>query len=475
MERRDVDVCVVGAGFAGLAAARYVVNAKKTVAVLEARDRVGGRVWNKTLKDGTVVSAGGTWLGKGNDRLQALVTEVNLETYPQYVGRAKPDPNDPLKLCDEADQILRLDGVNKRYKGMLFPLSIGALVSSGLALEELNGIAKTVCIDKPWETPDAHKLDSQTLGAWIDSSWHVPSDTAKEMFRAALGLFFCGDLSMVSLLGSMVLARGGGEDYFNYYMDSTITEQDLVDGGTPEVARRLGEKLGDALRKSTPVRRVKWADDHVEVFGDDIVVRAKRVIITAPPVVAAQIEYDPPLPAAYGQLMRQMPAGVILRGLAVYDRPFWRDMGLTGQSIAPQSPVIVTIDQCPRTPPGGGQPKGVLSSYAMGAKALELAAMDKAARRALWLNELVERFDGNPAAGNPIDFDETNWSAEQWSQGGMIAHFPPGVLTAYGSVLHQPCGRIAWAGSERATEMHGLMEGAVRSGEKAAKEAVDKL
>jgi monoamine oxidase len=137
--------------------------------------------------------------------------------------------------------------------------------------------------------------------------------------------------------------------------------------------------------------------------------------------------------------------------------------------------VVVTIDQCPKTPADGSPPKGVLSGYAMGKKAMELAAMDPAARKALVLNELVERFFGNEAARTPVAYDETDWSAEQWSQGGMIAHFPPGVLTSYGSVLRQPCGRISWAGSERATEMHGLMEGAVRSGEQAAQAVIDKL
>jgi monoamine oxidase len=86
------------------------------------------------------------------------------------------------------------------------------------------------------------------------------------------------------------------------------------------------------------------------------------------------------------------------------------------------------------------------------------------------LSELVKRFGA--AAGEPTGYLETDWSAEEWSQGGMISHFAPGVLTTYGAALREPAGRIHWAGAERATEMHGLIEGAVRSGERAAREAL---
>jgi monoamine oxidase len=477
MERRQADVCVVGAGFAGLAAARWLIKeGKKSVVVLEARDRVGGRVWDKTLKDGSVVSVGGTWLGKGHDRMRQLVSEVGLTTYPQYVGDVDPDdPNDPLNPFDHgAENVLQIDGHNQRYKGMAAPIGLEALASLGLAMEQLNEIAATVPIDKPWEAPDAEKLDAQTLGEWISSEWNVPFEKARMMLRVALSLFYSCDPAEVSLLGSMLLAKGGGEDGFSYYADASITETDLVDnGGTPEVARRLGDALGGALRKSTPVRRINHYDDRVEVIGDGVTVDAKYVIVTAPPILAAQIEYNPPLPDAYGQMMHKMPPGAILRFIAVYETPFWRPKGLSGESAAPQSPILVSIDQSPKTPEDGSLPKGVLSCYAVGPKAMELAAMDEASRKELCLRELASRL--GEEALSPIAYSYTDWSAEQWSQGGMIGHFPPGVLTSYGSVLHEPVGRIYWAGTERAKLMHGLMEGAVRSGEEAAQDVLRKL
>ncbi|MDB4950003.1 MAG: Putrescine oxidase [Gemmatimonadetes bacterium] len=462
MADRDVDVCVVGAGFAGLAAARYLVGEGKTVAVLEARDRVGGRVWAKQASDGTSVSVGGTWLGKDQARMFDLVGKVGLGVYPQY---------------DDGDLVIRMDGRNHRFGDLAGdPTWWWALACLGMAFARLNEMAATLPLDRPWEAPGARELDAQTLGEWVSSWWNVPSDRARTLLRTSLGMLFSVDPAQVSLLGSMVLARGGRDDGFQYFVDASITETHLVDGGgTPEVARRLGSELGDALCTSAPVRRITQTDDGVEVTADGLTVSARYVIVTAPPVLSGQIEYDPPLPDAYGHLMRQMPAGAILRAVTVYDRPFWRDRGYSGQSAAPASPVPVTIDQSPPPPTTGAPPpRGVLSSYAVGARAIELATMEPARRKELWLRELVLRFE-DEAAGRPLDYVETDWSAEQWSQGGMISHFPPGVLTSCGSVLHEPYKRVYWAGAERATVMHGLMEGAVRSGEETAQEVSRKL
>lgn len=467
MNRLDADVCIVGAGFAGLAAAHYLKDNYDDVSfvVLEARERTGGRVWDKTAKDGTVISVGGTWLGKRQDRMADLVKKVGLEVYPQY---GESDLLDEL-LCDDAPKsIFRLNGKNHPYIGMFVPIGIDSLVDLGVAFEQLDGIAASLPRDKPWETPNAPELDAQTLGGWIASKSNVPHEKAQMMLRSSLGLLFSVDLDEVSLLGSMVLARGNNEG-FMYYADATLTETHLItEGGPPEVARRLGDQLADALRKSTPVRRIRQLDDHVEVYGDDVVVHARFVIITAPPVLAGEIEYEPALPDAYHQLMKHMPAGQIIRGITIYDKPWWRP-DRNGFSVAPQSPVTVTIDQCPRD-----GSRGILSSYISGAHVPDFLKLDEAARRELWLNEIAERFD-YPEARNPIDHNMTDWGAEEWSRGGMISHFAPNVLTSYGPVLHEPYGRIHWAGTERATAMHGLMEGAVRSGEKAAQDVIDQM
>jgi monoamine oxidase len=448
MQRLRTDYCVVGAGFAGLAAARRLRDRGKSVALIEARDRVGGRVWNRTAADGTVVSVGGTWLGKRQDRMFELCRELGVAVYPQY---------------EQGDTVMHLDGANRRYAG-LPKIGLVALVSLGLAFCRLDRLVKRLPIDAPWKAAGARALDAQTLGAWFGSRWNVPSATARKLINTTMTTLFCVDPDEVSLLGSLVLARGGGS--FEYYVDSTITETHLVDGGAPEIAARLAAELGDAVHLSSPVRRIAQGGDGVEVCADRLTVEARRVIVTTPPLLASRIEYQPALPQAHAQLLRRMMSGSAIRGITVYDEPFWRNDGLSGMSVAPDLPVPVALDQSPRS----GKP-GVLSSYMFGPQAVSAAALDPAERRDIWLRALAVRY--GPKALSPTAHLETDWAAEEWSLGGMIAHFAPGVLTNFGPALREPAGRIHWAGAERATEMHGLMEGAVRSGERAADEVVD--
>ena len=298
MERLRTDYCVVGAGFAGLSAARRLRDRGKSVALLEARDRVGGRAWNRTATDGTVVSVGGTWLGKRQDRMFALCRELGLQVYPQY---------------ERGDTVMHLGGANRRYQGIP-KVGLFALLSLGLAFWRLDRMVKRLPVDKPWEANGAQALDSATLGAWIASPWNVPSAAARKLLNTTMTTLFCVDPDEVSLLGSLVLARGGGS--FEYYVDSTITETHLVEGGAPELAVRLAAKLGDALHLSSPVRAIKQSDAGVEVFSDRLTVDARRVIVATPPLLASRIEYDPALPQAQSQLLRRMLSASALRGLA---------------------------------------------------------------------------------------------------------------------------------------------------------------
>jgi monoamine oxidase len=447
MEQLQTDFCVVGAGFAGLAAARRLIDRGQTVTLLEARDRVGGRVWNRSAADGTIASVGGTWLGKRQDRMFELCREFGLDVYPQY---------------DTGDTIMHLGGSNRRYQGIP-ALDIFSLANLGIAIWDLDRIVKKMPLNEPWKTSGAQALDSQTLGAWIDSWWNFPSATARKLITTTMTTLFCVDPHEVSLLGACVLARGGGK--FEYYVDNTITETHLVDGGVPELAVRMGAKLGNVLRLSSPVRRIKQTATGVDVVADGVTVDARRVIVTTPPFLASRIEYDPMLPPLHGQLLRRLLTGSAIRGITIYDEPFWRSDGLSGMSVAPELPVPVALDQSPRS-----LSVGVLSSYMFGPQAIKGAMMDAAERRGVWLHALAARY--GPKALSPRAHLETDWAAEPWSLGGMIAHFAPGVLTNYGEALHEPAGRIHFAGSEHATEMHGLMEGAVRSGEHAADEVI---
>lgn len=447
MDSIEADFCVVGGGFAGLAAARQLRADGASVAVLEARDRVGGRTWNREV-GGIEVSTGGTWLGQGQDRLFQLCRDYGMQTYEQP---------------DEGAYVLRIDGKNHRYSGSIPNAGISALFGSAVALMRLGKLSKRLPLDEPWTDKDAQELDSQTLGAWLDRTANVPSSVARKMLRPTMALFFCADPAAVSLLGALVLFRGGGG--IDYFTDTRKTESHRVDGDPPSLANHIAKDLGESVHLENPVKRVEQSGDGVIVTGANVSVRANRVIVATPPVLASMIDFSPRLPLGHAALNRRLIPGSIMRVHTVYDEPFWRAAGLNGQTLDAQSPVVVSIDQSPMS----GSP-GVLSSYVAGPAAFKMSRLGAEARREIWLDALVDRL--GPKAAKPSAYLETNWAAEPYSLGGMIGVFPPGLLTNAGTALREPVGRIHWASTERATAMHGLIEGAIRSGERAAAEVL---
>jgi monoamine oxidase len=329
----------------------------------------------------------------------------------------------------------------------------------GLGLWRLNRLARRLPINTPWRARGAGKLDALTLSEWVSNPVNVPSKKAQAMLLAALSTFFCVDPAEVSLLGSMVLAAGGGG--FDYYADTKNTETHLIDGGSPELATRMAGALGERVRLSRPAQAIRQSNGSVDIEADGLRIKARRVVMATPPSVATKIDFDPSLPGAQAHLLRRYVPGAVIKTIVSYDEPFWRADGLTGETVAPASPVPVTIDQSPRS-----ASPGVLTSFAIGPKALRLASLSPEERRAEWLKELARRL--GPKARTPSAYLETDWSAEPWSLGGMIGHLPPGVLTSYGPAIRKPAGHVHWAATEWATTMHGLMEGAVRSGERTA-------
>jgi uncharacterized protein with GYD domain len=242
MKRLRTDYCVVGAGFAGLAAAWRLRDCGKSVTLVEARDRVGGRAWNRTAADGTVVSVGGTWLGKRQDRMFELCRELGVESYPQY---------------DRGDTVMHLDGRNRRYRGNP-KVDLFALASLGLAFWQLDRMVKRLPIDEPWKASGARKLDSQTLGAWFDSRWNVPSATARKLIRTTMTTLFCVDPNEVSLLGSLV-ARGihsrkqVEEDMPTFILSLNWTDQGIRGvkdaPKRSQAAKELAKKLGVEVKQ----------------------------------------------------------------------------------------------------------------------------------------------------------------------------------------------------------------------------------
>jgi monoamine oxidase len=446
--RREADVIVVGAGLAGLTAARQLVAAGRSVLVIEARDRVGGRTVNASIGAGKVTEMGGQWIGPTQDRLLTLARELGVETFPTY---------------HQGRNLLELGGKLRRYKGTIPRLAPHVLLGIERARRKVRRTAARVPADAPWTAPKAEELDSQTLASWIrKATW---TKKARTLLEIATGTVMGTGSAELSALWMLSYVRSAGS--FDALIDvEGGAQQDRFVGGSQLISQRLAEELGDALVLSSPVRRISQDGGGLDVESDPIQARAHRVIVAVPPPLATRISFAPSLGGRRDQLTQRMAHGALTKCAAVYPEPFWREAGLSGQAVSDRRPVATTFDN---SPPDGTP--GVLLGFIAGAEPIRHARRSEADRRRLVL-ECFERLYGEEAA-KPGIYLETAWAEEEWSRGGPVCSFAPGALVPYGEALRQPAGRIHWAGAETATVWCGYMEGAVRSGERAAEEVLD--
>ena len=446
MERLEADVCVVGAGFAGLAAARRLNRAGMSVVLLEARDRVGGRAHTETLSDGTTIDHGGAWLGPGQDAAYGLAAELGVETYPTYT---------------QGDSVYVKDGEPKRYKGSV-PLSVGPLqlANLGIAMKRLDRMAARVPMEAPWDAPRAAAWDATTVAGWLGRN--MAPGRGKRVLSGVLKDLYTADPAEVSLLYALYLiATHHGLDRL-FSMEGG-DQQDRVVGGMGGIADRVAAELGDAVRLSSPVNEVRQRDSRVEVTGANDIVAAAKAIIAVPAPLTGRIRFDPPLPVDRAHLTHRMPIGAVTKVAMIYDDAWWRAEGLNGTSLDVDSPASLTLDGCAKT-----TPPGVLSVIIAGPASRAFNRLEPRQRRELVTNAMANRF--GPKARAVSEYREHDWGAEDYSRGGYMAHMPPGALTGFGRALREPTGLIHWAGTETSTVSHGSFDGAIRSGTRAADE-----
>ena len=439
---------VVGAGLAGLMAARQLIAAGRDVLVVEARDRVGGRTVNASIGAGKVTEMGGQWVGPTQERLLALASELGVETFPTH---------------HQGKNLLHLGGKLRRYKGTIPRLAPHVLLDIDRARRKVRRAASRVPADSPWSAPKADELDSQTLHSWIRKA--ARTKKARRLLEIATGTVMGTGTAELSALWMLAYVSSAGG--FDALIDvEGGAQQDRFAGGSQLISTRLADELGDAVTLSAPVRRISQDGAGLDVEADGFGARAHRVIVAVPPSLAARISFAPSLGGRRDQLTQRMAHGALTKCAAVYPDPFWREEGLSGQAVSDSGPVSTTFDN---SPPDGTP--GVLLGFIAGAEAIRHARRSEADRRGVVL-ECFQRLFGDGAA-KPGIYLETAWAEEEWSRGGPVCSFAPGALAHYGEALRQPAGRIHWAGAETATVWCGYMEGAVRSGERAAEEVLD--
>ena len=440
------DVVVIGAGFAGLTAARELVRAGFDTVVLEGRDRVGGRSSTTTLA-GVPVDLGGTFVGPTQDAVLALAAELGCPTTPTFHDGAN---------------LIRWRGKVRSYHGTIPRLSMVGLLDIGRIRWQFERIAREVAIAEPWLARRAQQLDARTLGEWLRTVGATA--TSRDLMAIMARVTWGAEPDEVSMLHAVryVKAAGGLDRMLDVVNGA---QQDHFPGGTQQIADKMAAELGDRVQLGAAVPRIEWSDDAVAVTSARGVVEARRAIVAIPPAHRSAIDIAPPLPIEYQQLSQRWPQGALSKAYAAYRGPFWRANGHSGEALSDQGPVFITFD----VSPGEGGP-GILLGF-VDARGFDALAPEK--RREEALAGFAALFGAE--ANDPIDYLDHCWGAETFAPGGPTAAVPPGSWTQFGPLLRRPVGPLHWAGTETADEWTGFLDGAVRSGQRAATEVAAAL
>ncbi|MEV4091069.1 flavin monoamine oxidase family protein [Streptosporangium saharense] len=436
-----MSVVVVGAGLAGLTAATDLAARGVEVTVVEARERVGGRLHGIEVAPGGWVDAGAAYLGERHTALTALMAELGLRTTP-------------TTMTGDSRFALNGNGEGRTRPGRFPPLSAVALGELFDALDELTCAVRA---DAPWLSAGAVRLDAQTADEWARE--HLRHPDARLFFPLFLGEMMAADPRDVSVLHmGFYLTSGGGVRYLNAFAGGA--QEDRVAGGAHRLCELLAVRLGERVRLGEPVRAIHQDDEGVTVTTSAGSLRACAVVVAVPPSLADAIDHRPglPVPRSGG---RTAP-GCAVKVHLVYPSPAWRERGLSGWSVNARGPLLSTVDD---SPPDGAV--GVLTGFVTGREAHAFARLSPGEQRERAFEQAARLFPGLPA---PTAFHVTDWVNEDYSRGCYAALFGPGDWTRLGPHLVTPHGRVHWAGTETSTEFFGLMEGAIRSGHRVAAE-----
>lgn len=433
------DVVIIGAGATGLTAASDLVEAGLSVVVLEARDRVGGRLWTNSI-DGQMYEIGGQWVSPDQTALLATLDELDLETYERY-------------RTGESVYVGR-DGVAKRFTGDIFPATPETESEIERLITVMDELTAQTDPDAPWNHPRARELDTISFADWLETQ----SDDEEARDNIAL---FIADAMLTkpahsfSTLQALLMAASAGS--FSNLVDADFILDRRVVGGLQSVPVALAAALGDRVKLDQAVRTLEWHDGRVTAVTDTLRVDAKRALVAVPPNLYNRITYDPPLPRRRQQLHQHLSLGLVIKVHATYETPFWREAGLSGTAFSPYQLVHEAYDNS-----NHGETRGTLVGFISDEKADGVFALDPEERRAKILASLAAYY--GPEAEHPSVYYESDWAAEEWTQGAYAASYDLGGLTRYGADQHTAVGPIRFGSSDIAGLGYQHVDGAIRMG-----------
>ncbi|MDY0827712.1 NAD(P)/FAD-dependent oxidoreductase [Microbacterium sp. BG28] len=444
------DVVVIGAGAAGLTAANDLRKAGLSVAVLEARDRVGGRLWTDTI-EGAMLEIGGQWVSPDQQALIDTVAELGLSTFSRY---------------REGDSVyVGPDGTVTRFTGDVFPVAPDTAAEIERITADLDAMVAEIDPDRPWAHPKAAEWDTISWDAWLRSQ--TDDDEAVRNLAFATGsAMLTKPTHAFSLLQSLLMAASAGS--YSHLVDADFILDKRVVGGLQQVPLLLAERLGEDVLLEQPVRSLAWDEGGVVAEAASVTVRARRAILALAPVLYPRISFVPPLPRLQQQMHQHISMGFVIKVHAVYDRPFWREQGLSGTAFSPYELSHEAYDNT-----NHGDERGTLVGFVSDRNADDLFRLDAAERKERILESLSHYYGAE--AKNPIVYYESDWGSEEWTRGAYAASFDLGGLHRYGADLRTAVGPIHLACSDMAGAGYQHVDGAIRMGHRAASEILEEL
>ncbi|OQR72557.1 amine oxidase-like [Tropilaelaps mercedesae] len=452
----NLPVIVIGAGLSGLSAARQLMKVNRDVIVLEARDRVGGSVLSHELKGFAVAEHGGSYVGPKQTHLLRTLEELELNKYLYKIYNSDKDVYFVKGQRYVSDEKFR-----PKFENASIEDDIAAFISL------VERYADEIPYEEPWNAPKADEWDLQTFRQFIEAhcktrecidfgQWYTQTNLACEPHE-------------VSLLYTLWIMRQAGSVEHTATISGGAQEMKLL-GGIQKLPIAMAESMKWRVTLKCPVVSITHGSAAVLALCEDgRTFMGSHVILAISPFLISKIHFRPSVGSGRNQLQQRMPVGAVWKLLLNYKDPFWRPLGYSGSVEVisdDQSYISSVLDD---TMPNGTFP--ALTAFVLGDKARKFLTLSLKERKYSFVKTVAKAFNST-LAYDFSNYEEYNWMADEYSGGGFSSLMPPGVLTAFKSILLNPDGQIHYAGSDTATEWTGFMSGAIMAGERAAKEII---